>query len=79
MWNPKSFDLTDAHCNFFSISLTNNNILIFEQKPGNFEKKVALLHCWAITQIEILALVEYSWAKVNDLQGGFPIKFQVLG
>ena len=45
---------------FFSISLTNNGILIFEQKPGNFEKKVALLHCWAITQIEILALVEYS-------------------
>ena len=77
------YSATFTHAAFtvivFSVSLTNNGILIFEKKLGNFEKRWLYTKCWSIKQQEILTWIELSWAKVKDWWGDFPIKFQVLG
>ena len=40
---------------------------------------MALRQCWPTIKKEFFDKNEYSWVKVNDRSGGFPIKFQVLG
>ena len=50
-----------VYCNYFSVLLTNNGILIFDKK-GNFEKR------WLYIKVKQLHKRK-SWALLDERQG----------